>query len=162
MRKILFAIGAVAMVLALAACDNAVTIDTERPGSPRDVEIRLVTVGAQQWAVLEWTAASNSQGFGIYRRRGNEQPQRIDSFGNMSRGVWTHTTEDGWQISSGPTTERWSWRERIDLESETMWRGLVEVGVRAQSRLGAAHVNSAPSGITWGGTVNLTGLGAGW
>jgi len=181
MRKILFAIGSVAMVLTLASCDNSVSFETVSPGAPRNVEVGIVTTGtgdtAQRWALLTWDAAVNSDGFEVFIRRDNGQPQSVAVSwwwdlggwypGCVSRGVWTYTPPGGtgilgWHTRSGPTTQRWSYATRIDNVGEVMWRGEVQLGVRADRQLGAANVTSAPSGIVWGGTVTTTGSGAGW
>ena len=170
MKKSLFVIGVAVMVLMFASCDNAVSVDVYRPGNPRNVTIREVSFAPwygetpQRWALVEWDAGSNSgEAFAVYRRVDNGQPNFVYPQ-QVTRGVWTvRETGTGtavsrdWEQRSGPTTERWSARFRLDMEQYTMWQGANQIGIIAWYRPGVASCYSAASGISWAGeTVNFT------
>jgi len=162
MKKSLFAVGVLAMVLMIASCDNTVSVEVERPGAPRNVTLRVVNfiqfygATAQRWAVVEWEAAANAESFQVFRRVGSQQPQ---GFGDayLHRGRWIVQEEGSgslvyrwWEERSGTNTQQWTTKFRIDTESLTMWQGEVQIGVMAFG-LGGASCAGAPSGIAWVG-----------
>ena len=83
MKKLLFAIGAIALALTMTACDevSSVGIDVQRPAAPRNVTV--APSGCGNWGIVSWTAGRNSIRYNhevFIRRAGMVTHEEIDLY----------------------------------------------------------------------------------
>ena len=130
MKKAMLFVGAVAVVLALAACQDAgsstdrVGVHVQRPGNPGGVTLSVSP--CQSWAIIAWTVGANADGHEIFKQQSGaildfepvtpvthlqdffaplHRPVLIDGPRDMSNAPlgWIDTATLVWHGATGPS-----------------------------------------------------------
>jgi len=125
MKKSFFVVGAAILVFMLAACNQPVSLEPDRPGRPDNLTLELSASGNR--AIVSWTAGRNAVNHQIVKRMGDHNPIPVEAIDMKQGGQYSWQGELHVWAYDSRNTDRWS--AVITLFSD--WQGDFEIGVRA-------------------------------
>jgi len=124
MKKSFFVVGAAALVLMLAACNQPVSLEPDRPGRPSNLVVEPSGDGNR--AIVSWVAGRNAVNHQVVKRVGNHNPILVEPI-EMRQGGQYSWNGNLHVWAYGDNTDQWS----AVISLFTDWRGDFYIGARA-------------------------------